>query len=45
MNAEYSTCRECEDDFLTSDLNDFMVCYVCDHICVDGCATPCEVKK
>ena len=40
---EYSTCRECGDDFPTSDLNDFMVCYVCDHNCVEECGNPCEV--
>ena len=40
---EYSTCRECSEDYLTEDLNDAMVCYVCDHICVEECVTPCSV--
>jgi hypothetical protein len=29
---ELSTCGECLDDYPTSDLNDEMVCYVCDHL-------------
>ena len=41
---EYSTCRECGKDLPTDDLNDFMVCYVCDHFCVEECSKPCGVK-
>lgn len=37
-----STCRECLEDFDTYDLNDSMVCYVCDHLCDEACS-PCQV--
>lgn len=30
-DLEFSTCRECFEDYKTTDLNDFMVCYVCDY--------------
>jgi hypothetical protein len=39
-----STCKECLDDYDPEDLNEFMVCYVCDHEHNAECDDPCNVS-
>jgi hypothetical protein len=40
-----NTCKDCLEDYEIEDLNDFMVCYRCDHECNLACGMPCEIKR